>query len=238
MKIKLEVGLNVTEPLGITHYEKPIPACLGGLVRGSFPSHLISKTDEERIQNIPRVIEELQGVEVYSTVKCDGTSATYINYNNDFQVCSRNNSMKLDGNNVYLTMAKKYDIMGVLKGLNIAIQGEICGPGIQKNRLGLKEVDLFIFNVWDIEKRKYFNGRELKNICTMMGLKTVPFNCPFTFNHTIEQLLEMAKGLYPETKNRREGIVIRPVEEMYSKTLKGRMSFKVLNNEYLLEHGE
>ena len=50
----------------------------------------------------------------------------------------------------------------------------------------------------------------------------------------------MAKGKYEGTKygqgqlHNREGIVIRPVIESYSEVLRGRMSFKVLNTDYLL----
>ena len=44
-------GDDVTEALGIQKWEAPIPACLAGVSKGSFPSQ-IPKTDEERIQNI------------------------------------------------------------------------------------------------------------------------------------------------------------------------------------------
>jgi RNA ligase (TIGR02306 family) len=47
---QLSEGSDVTELLGVTRYQPPIPACLGGNVEGSFPS-FIPKTDCERIQN-------------------------------------------------------------------------------------------------------------------------------------------------------------------------------------------
>ena len=53
----------------------------------------------------------------------------------------------------------------------------------------------------------------------------------------------MAKGKYIGGKSR-EGIVIRPTVETYSPTihkkygLRGRMSFKVLNNDFLIENEE
>jgi hypothetical protein len=53
----------------------------------------------------------------------------------------------------------------------------------------------------------------------------------------MEQLLEKAKGKYPSGKHR-EGIVIRPIKEAYSEILKGRLSFKVVNNDYLLKDEE
>jgi hypothetical protein len=50
-EINLVPGLDVTEILGVTKYDPPIPACLGGTALGRFFSHSI-KTDEERIQNL------------------------------------------------------------------------------------------------------------------------------------------------------------------------------------------
>jgi RNA ligase (TIGR02306 family) len=46
-----DIGLDVTELLGVTKYEEPIPANLGGDVKGGFPAHSI-KTDEFRVQNL------------------------------------------------------------------------------------------------------------------------------------------------------------------------------------------
>lgn len=40
-------GDDVTEALGIQKWERPIPACLAGMVKGNWPS-VVQKTDEER----------------------------------------------------------------------------------------------------------------------------------------------------------------------------------------------
>jgi hypothetical protein len=48
-------------------------------------------------------------------------------------------------------------------------------------------------------------------------------------------LLKLARGVYPGTKNPREGIVVRPLVERRSEVLDGRLSFKVINNDYLLK---
>jgi hypothetical protein len=54
---------------------------------------------------------------------------------------------------------------------------------------------------------------------------------------SVFDLIEMAKGNYANG-HQREGIVVRPVKEMHSKILNGRLSFKVINNDYLLNGGE
>jgi len=44
-------GQDHTEQLGIQKWEAPIPAQLAGKAKGNFPTGLIPKTDQERIQN-------------------------------------------------------------------------------------------------------------------------------------------------------------------------------------------
>jgi len=231
-------GCDVSEALGITHYEKPVPVTMGGLVRGSFPSHIISKTDEERIQNVPAIIDELKDLLVCATLKMDGTSATYLNFNGDYHICSRNNSMKIDNQNVYTAMFNKYNLMNKLQGRNLAIQGEICGPGIQGNRMGLKELELFVFNIFDLDDRKYLNYNDFVNMVEELGLQSVPVIDTFVFNHTMDGLLQMATELYYPNGNRAEGMVIRPVVERHSNVLHGRTSVKIVNDLYLLENKE
>lgn len=51
---------------------------------------------------------------------------------------------------------------------------------------------------------------------------------------SIEDPLDRAKGKYASGMNK-EGIVIRPIEPVYSKTIGGPLSMKVLNNDYLLK---
>jgi len=242
----LEEDQDVTEVLGITHYEKDIPGQLSGTIRGNFPTKYLSKTDETRIQSCLGVLYEMLGKVFYASVKMDGCSATYIHYSNgtdesrDVHVCSRNNSLTPNENNSFWQMEKKYDILNKLKAKgNFAIQAELCGPGIQGNKMGLKEIDLFVFNVFDIDKRVYLSFHEFVKFVEDLGMKTVPI-VPFGNGMvwdkvpTIEQLLEWTKGTY-ENGHPREGIVIRPVEEVESRCLHGRLSFKIVNNDFLLK---
>lgn len=43
------------------------------------------------------------------------------------------------------------------------------------------------------------------------------------------------RGTYASTRQRKEGVVVRPLVEQTSATLGGRLSFKVINNDFLLE---
>lgn len=230
------IGDDVTETLGIIRYEPPIPTCLAGQVKRQFPTHIVPKTDEFRIQSYPELINEFKGKEVYISVKCDGTSVTFIHMDGEFDVCSRNLSFK-ESDNVYWEMFKKYNLSSVLSKGNYAIQGECVGPGIQKNRLGLKGHEIFVFNVYDINNHKYLDYKDFIEFCSVNNLPHVPIIETCIFDFTIEQLLEKAKGKY-ESGKEREGVVIRPVVEGYSETLTGRASFKVLSNDFLEKEEE
>lgn len=235
-----DIGTDVSIQLGVLHWEKPIPIHMQGQKAGRFPVHLVPKTDEIRIQSFPDIINELYNVPCYVTAKLDGTSGSYIFHNNKFYICSRNNIMKdneENRDNLYVRMAHKYDIEKKLRnyGKNIALQGEIAGPGLQKNPMGLKDLELFIFNVYDIDSQKYLDFNDFKRVTEDLDLKMVPMlfdNILFT-HMSIDDFLEMAKGNYEGTNHPREGIVIRSLVEKYSNALEGRLSFKCINPEYL-----
>jgi RNA ligase (TIGR02306 family) len=242
--VAIEEGTDVTELLGVTKYEPEVPACLGGEVRGARPSYTI-KTDEDRIQAYPELIEEFNGKMVYVSQKIDGTSGTFSFMDGDFQVSGRNWSYK-ECDNTYWKIAKKYNIEAKLKdihersgGHNYTIQAEIAGPKIQDNPLGLKDHELFIFNVMNLNQGKFLNFYEFKEFCEVIGVPTVPILmiCSFKWN-SIDKLLEMAdEGKYPNG-HPQEGVVIRPLHEFDSKVLGGRASFKVISNKYLQKTGK
>lgn len=231
-----KIGDDVSDIIGVKHYEKPIPLSMSGITRGHMPFG-IPISDETRVQSIPDIINEITGQKVYITTKYDGTSGTFAMKDMDYHVCSRHNSFFKNDSNVYWIVSEKNQIGQKLKqlNLNIAIRGEVCGPGIQKNKVGLKELDLFVYDIFDIDKYRYYNFKELIDMCETLKLKTVPLEYRVDFTHSLNGLLLLAQGNYQGTNNRKEGIVIRPEVEMRSVANNGRMSFKVINNEYLLK---
>jgi hypothetical protein len=93
-----------------------------------------------------------------------------------------------------------------------------------------------VFDIFNLDQYKYYNYQAMRNICLAMGLQMVPLESKdMIFRQSLEDLLIMAKGNYNNTNNRKEGIVIRTMIEKSSIANKGRMSFKVVNNEYLLK---
>ena len=244
--LHLSIGDDLTEMLGVKKWEAIQNPSAGGNVKGSFPFY-VPKTDEIRIQSIPEIFKEISKEQLfYISIKLDGTSGTFVHKDGEIDICSRNLSLKdtEEGmkSSYYWYVAHKYKIVEKIKKYgNIAVQGEICGPGIQKNRLNLKEISLFLFDVYIIDEQKYADLALFKKIAEALEIPTVPIlqeNFIFDENTTIESLLKMAEGKYEGTKNEREGIVIRPVKTTTSEMLKGRLSFKVISNKFLLKGGD
>lgn len=228
-----------------------------GLIKprvGNFPSY-VHKTDELLMQSRPILYERLLGNDYYITVKLDGTSFTFSHREREFYTCSRkrfyNPDVKWRCVSPYVEISRKYDLKKKFKKNklgNIAIQGEICGPKIQKNKLGLKENDIFVFDVWDIDNKQYFNWEQILNLCYSLELKTVPLiKLGSKFSLSQDELLTLAEGVYDGTTNQREGIVVRSLqtnhknpedttglEDPLNHWHHGRVSFKVMNNKYLL----
>jgi RNA ligase (TIGR02306 family) len=232
-------GDDVTELLGITKWEPTIPAQLAGKVKGNFPSFLI-KTDEQRIQGEPSLFEELKAAgKVYAAIKCDGSSMTCYNWENKVGVCSRNLDLLEDDNNSFWKIVNKYDLKNKLQD-GYAIQAELVGPGIQDNRMGLKEIDCYVFNVYDIYNHKFLDYEEFKKFVVELGMKHVPvaYEGDLGSFPTINSMLDFASTMNYDNGLPAEGLVWRPVVEKHSEVLEGRLSLKTISNRFLLKYGE
>lgn len=228
-----EEGDDVTELLGILKFELP---CTGGYIsgksKGSFPP-FISKTDEVRVQNMTREIEASRGRMFSVTEKLDGTSFTAFWRLGEFGVCSRNLLLdEGDEGGMLVEVARRLGVQEKLQefGYDVAVQGEVVGPGIQKNKYGLKERTLFVFNLIDLRDGRYLPTE----IAERFGFVTVPDLGAFRMNHAIDELVQMSIGksvLNPHTE--REGIVARSIADG-----SGRLSFKVINPHFLLKWDE
>ena len=95
------------EVLGIIKWEPEESANLRGKPAGDFPS-CIPKADQERIQNLDRALEKWfsEGLTWEVTEKLEGSSMTcYLDEEGNFQVCSRNLSLKEDLDNTFWKVA-------------------------------------------------------------------------------------------------------------------------------------
>ena len=227
-------GDDVTKLLGVKKYEKILAANLAGVARGNFPS-FIPKTDEDRIQNRYRKIENLINDgeipdEWEQTIKLDGTSFTAYLKDDVFGVCSRNLDLKETEENLYWQVARKYKIEEILRGQNrnLAIQGEIVGPGIQSSYEKFTENELFVFNVYDIEQGAYLSAHDRRSICERYSLNSAPVLPEVKFKDfaDVKAILAHAEGRSIK-QDVREGVVWKNKGNPY-------ISFKAISQKYLL----
>ncbi len=222
------IGDDITELVGVKKFEKQLPKFMVGQALGYFPS-FIPKTDEVNFQKVPEFVEVLRGKPFYSTVKIDGSSGTVFNYNGHFGVCSRNLERKEIDDDPFWKIVNKNDLKDKLKDWHLALQFELAGPVVQNNPLGLKELQMYLFNIYDISNNCYWSACNVFAFAKMLDIPTVPildWNQTFNFKDD-EELRKYAEGLYPNGKQQ-EGIVIRPMEEMRDRR-GNRVSFKVIN---------
>lgn len=235
-------GDDISEAMGIIKYETPIPAELSGVIKGSFPSH-IPKTDEERIQTLPAILERYKGIKFYVTEKVDGTSCTVFigKESKDINVCSRNQNLKETEGNSFWQIVKELGIQEKLMSMNgsIALQGELIGNGVQGNKLMLGKRKLLLFNAYNVNENRYLNFDEFFALAAKFGLETVPIiDTSFMLPKKVDDLVAYATRksmVSPDIWA--EGVVIRPLIEMQDVDL-GRLSFKVINPEFLLKYGD
>ena len=252
-KVEACVGSDLTALLHVEHYDEvkeQLQPQTGNAISadamGSFPSAWIPKSDEERIQNLGDWFDKMKGREFQVSVKADGTSCTIaysptIDFDNPQIVCSRNLRLKRETASgaipVYWQVAEKYNILGKLAealvgGMEYAIQGEIVGPGIQKDRNKENEYIFKCFRIWDIAHQKFLNPNETVNFCKEFDIPHVEVLATgfkfFDFIPTMEEALKFAEGKTKEG-NEREGVVCKTCDDgPYA-------SFKIVSNRYLMK---
>ena len=230
-------GLDVSLPLNIVKWEMPMNAQLAGMAKGNFPS-LIPKTDQERVQNLKKEIDQANtdGLCFEVTEKLEGSSMTVYLIDGVFGVCSRNLDLKETEDNTFWQVARRDGIEAKMRavptGGDFAIQGELIGPGIQGNIYKLSKPEFRVFDVYNISGGFYMNPAPRRVLINVMGLLHVPIITTYSLAPcgTVDELLLWAEGPSAITLTQeREGIVFKQVN--------GGMTFKAISNKYLLKVG-
>lgn len=117
---------------------------------------------------------------------------------------------------------------------NLAIQSELCGPKISGNMYNFKSYEIFIYNIYDIDKKIYYSLDQMINFCTLTGLTMVPIlDKEFCLHDDVDKYIKEASGKSVFNSDIREGVVVRPIVSMFDNSM-GRISFKCISEEYLL----
>ena len=213
----------------------------------SWPSHICSKTDVERIQNMPWMLGD--GKAYVATEKIDGSSCTFAAERGrfgkiDYYVCSRNVVFKNEmqdcfyDSNIYYEMFNQYGIKDVLAAMledmelnNVAIQGECYGDGVQKRNYSLTngEHQFAVFHI--VTNKEKYPMEKVAEICEKYGLPHVPvLNTEYYFPKDIEELQKYVENAPSMIDGKpREGIVF------YNKET-GQIYTKFVSPEFLLKY--
>jgi len=254
------IGDDVTELLKIEKWEPEVITNdnrkqTDNLVRVPFPAW-IPKTDETRFQSIIDILKPYEGIECVVTEKLDGCSTTHwLDDEGNYHIASRNREI-VDKNEIFYRGAIEAGIPELLIKLpdEIILQGELIGPGIASNKYNLDKFKIFIFNI--LSKKPSFNiiaNRRTRfwktafiaDYLQIQGFNNVPIvDEHYKLHVDKDHLLELSMGksaLNP--KQEREGIVIRPRENIYIHDMQasqyfvdGRLSFKVINPKFELKN--
>ena len=230
---------DVSQALGIVKYEAPIPACLAGEVKGMFPG-FIPKTDQERIQNLSVELAEWVrlGYTFEVTEKLDGTSMTAFMVDGVFSICSRNLELKPNPDNSMFKAAIKQNLEAKLtqSGRNLALQGELIGNGIQGNKYKFTDQGFYVFDIYDIDAKRYLTPAERKAFVAEWNIAHVPvFQSAVSLDGlTIDMLLKNAEGKSVM------GDIEGPEQEglVYKCNENPEVSFKCISNKFLLKNGD
>lgn len=264
-----ETGTDCSFHFGITKYEPPQEAVFSANAKGNFPSWC-PKTDCERYNNFNRIIQPYQTQDWYITKKMDGTSISIFydseREEDEYGVCSRNQELKRPEQDltqeevskygfkldVYWKAALEYNLFEKAKQIaidygysKVAIQAELCGPGIQSNRMGLSKCQPFIFDIYVIKERfsGYIDHEILwKQFEKKYSLQMTPvLNCsgllresrPMFCDATSDIDFSWVHKLTYDNGYPAEGVVCVPAKEKYVEKL-GRLKVKYINPIFLL----
>lgn len=203
--------------------------------RSPFPKHLVSITDEERIQNMPQVLTQYAGKPFVVSYKLDGSSITIIHSKvlgkSKFRICSRKfelHDKKNDWYKVFVDTDFKCEVLKLVNHFrtnDIIVQGEAIGK-FNGNHHNLQRDQIRLFNIYVNGKR--LNQKDFINVCKACNIPHCPLYKETILNHTLPEILkesEIKDLLNPLVEV--EGLVWRCIDD--------NMSFKVINNKYLLK---
>ena len=213
--------------------------------KGAWPLW-VKKTDEERAENMLWILTNKSPF--VATEKIDGTSTTFTMKRgkfgkNDFYVCSRNVVFdKPDKNcfydtNVYVEMAKKYDIEKILASILaddptlkwVTLQGETYGAGIQKRDYGLNEHRFAGFNFITSKEGRWDSVRAAK----FMAQYNVPWVPILDENYILPDTIEKLREFSHNEGSRIDGVI---KEGIVFRSQDGSISFKCVDPEFLLKY--
>lgn len=234
------VGTDVTNLVNVYKYEEPLPVSNGTII-GRFDTRWAPQSDAMRIQALgPEIFDELTKLQAEPTVKVDGTSTTLVYFDGNAHVYSRN--WELSPNSTQMTVAREYGLVDAISEYEgMSIQFELCGPGIQSNRLKLRTVRPFVFAVF--QNRKKLPRAQWPKAALDASVPVLDAD-EWKLDGDIETMVDKVNDLRGNITRDilDEGIVwhLDSSQEIpfdVFNALGSNLNYKIINNKYLLKHG-
>ena len=232
-------GDDVTEVLGVTKWEPPIPDGMAGEVERWAGNGRLADYDIEDIKRYPGRLHD--GEEVVITEKIHGTLC-YLAYDGEWRASSKGRAASQlvfapSVDNVYArVLQNNLDGLGhVAARLDgpVHVVGEAYGPGIQDLQYGGRR-DFRAFDV--ICDGKYLDYDRVLRVLEHTGVEPVPALYRGPFSAEILERLTAGASVMPGAGHMREGAVVRPVVERYD--MNGRVILKSVSPDYLTRRGK
>lgn len=237
------LGDDLTERLGVTRWEPPIPPALAGdMVRE--PGNFQKYTSIENYKNFPNVFQEGDLVRV--TEKLHGTNCRFgfvdegLESGLTYLVGTHRTARAVDGNNLYSRVSRELQIEEKLRPLmeeiapkiHFIVYGEIYGFGVQDLHYGCGK-NQQEFRVFDVVADHVYQPWSLvERVAVALGCQTVPLL--YQGPYDAARVLQMRDGETTLGGNHvREGVVVVAEPEVVHPEI-GRKVIKFISDEYLL----
>lgn len=212
--------------------------------KNAWPTHIASKTDVERVQNMMYILKDKSPY--IATEKVDGSSFTAAAERTKFgrikyYVCSRNvsfaneNQTSYYDTNIWYEAYNKYNLKNILTNIlndynlnNVAIQAEVYGGKIQQRDYSTDEHKMAVFHI--VTNNTKFPIDKVVEICDRYDLPHVPIiDWNYTLPDTIEEMQTFVESAPSAIDGKmKEGIVFYDKET-------GQTYFKFVSPEYLMK---
>lgn len=228
---ELRVGANISEANKIVKWEEPIPETAD--VIGRFEPRWMPKTGSERIQNLAQQWDEISTLEWEASVKVDGTSQTLLNDGESVRIFGHNWELDKSASEGYRIAEASGLVAEIENHPTMAIQFELVGPGIHKNRLKLTEKKAFVFAVWrDGVKlsRSEWPEAALKVATPILS----DLKISGSLDEMVETVSELRGSITKDVLD--EGVVFHLLSEKIPMWMARGASFKIVSPKYSVKH--
>jgi len=233
-----QVGDNVAEILGVTHYDPPVLVSMGGEAAPAPPGYH-PVYDVESLRRYASVF--VPGELVFVSEKVHGASAKFTCVDGRMHVGSRTEWKKPGGRvddrqepeSLWWRALVKYSQLALFLQANpdVTVYGEVYGR-VQDLHYGVEsghDVRLAVFDI--LRGSEWLGPREARALAPdLPWVPTIACEMPFD----LEAILGLAEGPsgVPGADHVREGIVVKPMVERTCLEI-GRVNLKVVGNGYL-----